>query len=63
MRALPSRLEKTYTVYECSQILGISVVAVRRWIKRKELPAHKIKKIWVVRADDLRDFQLKLKKS
>lgn len=60
MRALPSSVEKTYTVFECSEILGISTIAIRRWIRRRELPAHKFKKNWVVKVSDLRDFQLKL---
>lgn len=59
MRALPSSVEKTYTVFECSQILRVGTVSVRRWILRGDLPAHRVKKQWRIKVDDLRDFQIK----
>ena len=58
MKALPSA-GKTYTVYECSQILGVKPVSVRRAIQRGWLPAHKHKKHWLVTQTDLRNYQEK----
>ncbi len=59
MRALPSSAEKTYTVFECAQILRIGTVSTRRLILRKELPAHKFKREWRIKVDDLREYQSK----
>lgn len=57
MRSLPSNAEKTYSVVECSRILGITPAVIRCWIRRGELPAHKIKKHWCVKQTDLRIYQ------
>ena len=59
MRALPSA-KKTYTVYECSQILGIQPISVRRAIQRGWLPAHKHKNQWLVTQTDLHNYEKKL---
>lgn len=56
MKALPSA-EKTYNVYECSLILGVQPLSVRRAIQRGLLPAHKHKKHWRVTLTDLRNYQ------
>lgn len=31
---------------EAAQYLGISVATMRLWLKNKEIPAHKIGKLW-----------------
>ena len=55
----PVEVGRLYKPEEVAAILGIDPGTVRRWIRRKVLPAHKIGRLWFVSAADLlpgRDF-------
>ena len=38
---------------EAAQYLGISVATLRLWLKKDEIPAHKIGKLWKFKRSEL----------
>ena len=47
---------KYYTLAEIADRLQVSWRTVHRWIKRGELPAHKLGSDWRVAEEDMRKF-------
>ena len=41
---------------EAAHYLGISVATMRLWLKNKEIPAHKIGKLWKFKLAELDDW-------
>lgn len=41
------------TPQEVSNLLRVSVYTVRRWIKKEELPAYKVGRLWRIKLTDL----------
>lgn len=56
MKNLPSARERLHSVVECAEVLHADERTVRRWIKRGEIPARKMKRQWYVSELDLRNF-------
>ena len=43
-------------IEEASQFLGISVATLRAWLKQKDVPAHKIGKLWKFKISELDEW-------
>jgi len=44
------------TPQEVSDLLQVSVYTVRRWIKKGELPAYKVGRLWRIKTGDLNQW-------
>lgn len=42
-----------YSVNEIAEHLGITVTTLYKWLQRKELPAHKIGRLWKFKIDEI----------
>ena len=40
-------------IEEASQYLGISVATLRSWLKQKDIPSHKVGKLWKFKRSEL----------
>jgi len=41
-----SDLQRWYSLDEIAKYLGVSQDTVRRWIRDKDMPAHKVGRLW-----------------
>jgi len=53
--------ERWYSVEEVAQYLGIKRDTLYKWIQRKDIPAHKIGKLWKFKLKEV-DEWVKMKK-
>lgn len=56
--AITQLLDNYISIEEAAEYLGVSVITVRGWIKRKELelPSHKIGKLWKFKRSELDEW-------
>ena len=57
----PTDSASFYSIQAIAAMLDVSIKTIRRWIKRGELPAHKLGNQWRVSSEDLEIF-LKLRR-
>lgn len=43
-------------INEASKYLGVSTETIRNWIKKTDIPAHKIGKLWKFKQSELDDW-------
>ncbi|MHA7853644.1 MULTISPECIES: methylation-associated defense system helix-turn-helix domain-containing protein MAD1 [Marinobacter] len=48
--------DRWLSIAEISQYLGVSNDTVYKWIEHKELPAHKIGRLWKFKKDEVDDW-------
>lgn len=48
--------DRWLSISEISQYLGISNDTVYKWIEHKELPAHKIGRLWKFKKDEVDEW-------
>ena len=46
-------IEKWVSLEDVSRHLGVSKDTIYRWIKRRQLPAHKIGRLWKFKRDEV----------
>lgn len=50
--------ERWLSIDEIAEHLGVTKDSVRAWIKKKEMPAHKIGKLWKFRMSEVNEWVL-----
>ena len=48
--------EKWINIAEAAEHLGVKIDTVRTWIKRTDIPAHKIGKLWKFKLSELDEW-------
>lgn len=46
-------LERWQSVEEIAQYLGVNKDSIRNWIKKNNMPAHKIGKLWKFKVEEV----------
>ena len=49
-------LEKWIGVEEAADYLGVTKDTIRKWIKKTDIPAHKIGKLWKFKCSELDEW-------
>lgn len=49
-------MDRLYTPEEVAEILKVSVITVKKWLRNGELKGVKVGKFWRVREEDLQEF-------
>ncbi|MEM5816034.1 MAG: helix-turn-helix domain-containing protein [Candidatus Aenigmatarchaeota archaeon] len=49
-------MDKLYTPEEVAEILKVSVITVKKWLRSGELKGIKVGKLWRIREEDLQEF-------
>ena len=44
------------SIVDAASYLGVKVVTLRKWIKEKKIPAHKIGKLWKFKKSELDEW-------
>jgi len=44
------------SIEEAADYLGIKVVTLRGWIKKKDIPAHRVGKLWKFKCSELDEW-------
>ncbi len=50
---MPTVEENWISIEETANYLGIKVATIRKWIKDKKIPCHKIGKLWKFKKSEL----------
>lgn len=50
--------ERWLSIEEIAEYLGVNKDSIRGWIKTKEMPAHKIGRLWKFRASEVDEWVL-----
>ena len=48
--------DKYISIEEAADYLGIKVVTLRGWIKKKDIPAHRVGKLWKFKCSELDEW-------
>ena len=48
--------DKYISIEEAADNLGIKVVTLRGWIKKKDIPAHRVGKLWKFKCSELDEW-------
>lgn len=48
--------ENWVSITEAATYLGVKVDTIRTWIKKKDIPAHKIGKLWKFKISELEEW-------
>lgn len=48
--------ERWYSLEEIAEHLGVSQDTIHRWIRTKEMPAHKVGRLWKFDVADVNDW-------
>ena len=48
--------DKNISIEEAADYLGIKVVTLRGWIKKKDIPAHRVGKLWKFKCSELDEW-------
>lgn len=51
-----SRPERWYSLEEIAEHLGVSQDTIHRWIRTKQMPAHKVGRLWKFDVDEVNDW-------
>ena len=53
---MESIIEKWISIAEAAEHLGVKIDTVRAWIKKTDIPAHKIGKLWKFKCSELDEW-------
>ena len=48
--------ERWYSLEEIAKHLGVSQDTIHRWIRTKQMPAHKVGRLWKFDVDEVNDW-------
>ena len=48
--------DKYISIEDAADYLGIKVVTLRGWIKKKDIPAHRVGKLWKFKCSELDEW-------
>jgi excisionase family DNA binding protein len=48
--------ERWYSLEEIAEHLGVSQDTIHRWIRTKQMPAHKVGRLWKFDVDEVNDW-------
>ncbi len=48
--------ERWYSLEEIAEHIGVSQDTIHRWIRTKQMPAHKVGRLWKFDVDEVNDW-------